>query len=80
MDSEKEFRVQDVYEEVPWGMTAGGREEGEGAREREEGLKPNTGLRTASAEARRCPGTGMTSKVRESGGDDGHLSSSIVVH
>lgn len=72
--------MQDVCEEVPWGMTAGGREARDGAKDREEGLKPNTGLRTASAEARRCPGTGMTSKVRESGGDDGHSYSSIVVH
>lgn len=61
-------------------MTAGGREERDGAKDREEGLKPNTGLRTVSDEARRCPGTGMTSKVRESRGDDGHLYSSIVIH
>lgn len=80
MGSEREFRVQNVCEEVPWGMTARGGEEGEGARDIEEGRKPNTGLRTASAEARRCPGAGMTSRVRESGGDDGRLYSRIVIH
>ena len=79
VDSETGFRVQAVGEGVPWGVNPGTRE-GEGAEDAEEGLKPNAGPGTASAAARSCPGTRMASRVKEWGGDDGHLYSGIVSH